>query len=126
MRWMKPAEHCPIELQKACLAMTSRREYQRMSERPEMFYTVASSGFEVADKPLGAWERLYDNSAVRKIALLILLAAVWEGYGRWLANPLLFPTLSDTIAAFVSSIASGALPRAAGYTIKLLLTGYIS
>ena len=95
-----------------------------MSERPELFFTVASTGFEVVDKPLGAWERLYDNGAVRKTALLALLALVWEAYGRWLSNPLLFPTLSDTIAAFFSSIASGELPRAAAYTIKLLLTGY--
>jgi NitT/TauT family transport system permease protein len=95
-----------------------------MSERPDVFFTVASAGFEVADRPLGAWERLYDNGAVRKTALLVLLALVWEAYGRWLANPLLFPTLSDTIAAFFSSIASGELPRAAAYTIKLLLMGY--
>jgi len=95
-----------------------------MSERPELFFTVASTGFEVADKSLGAWERLYDNGGVRKTALLVLLALAWEAYGRWLANPLLFPTLSDTLAAFFSSIASGELPRAAAYTIKLLLTGY--
>ena len=96
-----------------------------MVERPEMFYTIASTGFEVADKPLSTWERLYDNGAARKIALLVILAAAWEAYGRWLGNSLLFPTFSDTIVAFFSSIVSGELPRAAAYTIKLLLTGYI-
>src|SRR5262249_51862406 len=90
----------------------------------DVYYTVAATRFEVADKPRGVWERLYGSGAFRKVGLLVLLAAAWEVYARWLANPLLFPTFSDTVVALFSSIGSGELPRAAIYTIRMLLTGY--
>jgi NitT/TauT family transport system permease protein len=67
---------------------------------------------------------VWDNAAFRKALLLAGLAAVWELYARWLNNPLLFPTFSDTIVALFSSIASGQLPRAVSYTISLLIKGY--
>ena len=63
-----------------------------------------------------------DNA--RKAVLLIVLAAIWEGYARWLDNPLLFPTLSATLSALAASIGSGELPRAVGYTLSLLGKGY--
>ena len=48
---------------------------------------------------------MFDNSLFRKLVLLAVLAAAWEAYARWLANPLLFPTFSATVVALVSSIA---------------------
>ena len=83
-----------------------------------------STPFDVVAQPLGLWERLYGNGFVRKSVLLVLLALAWELYARSLNNPLLFPTFSGTAAALVSSVASGELPRAAAYTIQLLLKGY--
>jgi NitT/TauT family transport system permease protein len=65
-------------------------------------------------------------SWLRKAAVLLALAAIWEAYARWLNNPLLFPTFVDTLKAFFSAIASGELPRAAAYTIQLLLKGYVA
>jgi NitT/TauT family transport system permease protein len=82
--------------------------------------------FAVVEKPLGAWNRFWNIGAVRKTFLLFVLAGLWEGYGRWLNNPLLFPTFVDTVKAFFSAIASGELPRAASYTIQLLLKGYVA
>jgi NitT/TauT family transport system permease protein len=70
--------------------------------------------------------RFWDFGAVRKTAILIALALIWECYARWLNNPLLFPTFIDTVKAFFSAIASGELPRAASYTIQLLLKGYVA
>src|SRR5690349_839035 len=95
-----------------------------MPERPEVIYSISTAGFDVVEKPLSAWERLYENEAVRKTALLVILAAAWEMYARWLANPLLVPTFFATARAFFASVASGALPRAAVYTISMLLKGY--
>ena len=94
-----------------------------MPERPEIFRPVSAAGF-VVEKPLGVWARLYSHGALRKTVLLAVLALIWEGYSRWLNNPLLFPAFSATVAALVSSVASGELPRAASYTIALLLKGY--
>jgi NitT/TauT family transport system permease protein len=94
-------------------------------ERPELFKTEAVT-FTVVERPLGVWARFYGNSAARKTILLILLAAAWEIYARSLNNPLLFPTLSDTVRALLKSVASGELPKAASYTIGLLLKGYLT
>src|SRR5438046_357447 len=105
----------------------NRRQPSAMADtRPEVFYTVATAGFPVVEKPLSAWEKLYENGAVRKTVLLMILAAAWEMYARWLNNPLLVPTFSATVEAFFRSVASGALPQAAIYTISMLLKGYIA
>jgi NitT/TauT family transport system permease protein len=73
---------------------------------------------------VSAWSRLWNIGAVRKTFLLIVLALIWEGYARWLNNPLLFPTFVDTIKAFFAAMVSGELPKAASYTIQMLLKGY--
>ena len=75
--------------------------------RPEVTYKTATTGFDVVEKPLSAWEKFYNNGAARKLLLLAVLALVWESYARWLNNPLLFPTFSDTVKALFTSIASG-------------------
>ena len=95
-----------------------------LPQRPEAFYTVQAAGFEVVETPLSAWQRVSANGAVRKAALLAILAFAWEVYARRLGNPLLFPSFSDTVKALLSSTLSGELPRAAAYTVTLLLKGY--
>ncbi len=85
---------------------------------------TADAVFDVIEQPLGFQEKLWGNAAARKTVVLVCLALLWEGYARWLHNPLLFPTFSETVGALVSAIASGELPRAAWFTIKMLLRGY--
>jgi sulfonate transport system permease protein len=96
--------------------------------RPEVFHDLATagSGLEVAAQPLGLWTRLYANSTLRKSVLLVALAVAWEVYARALDNPLLFPTFSATVAALLSALASGEIPRAGAYTLSLLLKGYVA
>lgn len=96
-----------------------------MSEpRPEIVRQISKTGFDVVKKPIGKGAKLYQNAAVRRLLLLAVLAGVWEVYARWLNNPLLFPTFSDTIKALFASIVSGEIPRAAVYSIGMLLRGY--
>jgi NitT/TauT family transport system permease protein len=78
----------------------------------------------VVEKPLSALVRLYNQTWLRKVMILIILALVWEAYGRYLNNNLLFPTFSETMSAFFSNIASGVLPARAWSSIKVLLMGY--
>ena len=78
----------------------------------------------VIHKPLSVWERVYNVAAVRKVVILLLLAAAWELYARWLNNPLLFPTFSATLEAFAASVREGTLPMRAWTSIKVLLVGY--
>src|SRR5690606_19847163 len=84
----------------------------------------APTEIEVADRPRSTLERLYDNGAVRKTALLVVLAAVWEIYARVLDNGLLLPTFSATVAALAADLVAGEIPRAAAYTLGLLVKGY--
>jgi NitT/TauT family transport system permease protein len=93
--------------------------------RPDVFHEVSEHAFEIVERKTGLWEKFYGNSILRKTVLLVVLASLWEIYARWLGNPLLFPTLSDTVRALVVSVRSGALPLAAESTIALLLKGYI-
>ena len=97
----------------------------RPASRPERYSRpVDAASFGIVEKPLSAWERLGNVAAVRKLALLVLLALIWEGYARWLNNPLLFPTFAATIEAFVDAMASGILPGRALTSLRVLLTGY--
>jgi len=78
----------------------------------------------VVVKPLTAWERISGNAAVRKTALLVLLALFWELYARKLDNPLLFPTFGATLEAFGHAIASGVIPQRTGHSLRVLGQGY--
>jgi NitT/TauT family transport system permease protein len=93
--------------------------------RPEVVNAIRPAGLGVTGRSLSAWEKFYNNAAARKTVLLVILALVWEGYARWLNNPLLFPTFIDTVRALVSSIASGEIPQAAVYSVGMLLRGYV-
>ncbi|HEY7944506.1 MAG: ABC transporter permease [Burkholderiales bacterium] len=93
--------------------------------RPDVLrQTVDASQFGVVQRPLSAWERIYNIGAVRKLVILVLLAAAWEIYARWLHNDLLFPTFSATLQAFANAILSGGLLGKAWTSIKVLLMGY--
>ncbi|MEO8099684.1 MAG: ABC transporter permease subunit [Acidobacteriota bacterium] len=94
-----------------------------MAERPEVFRTVAPRT-DVVQRPLSLWQRSYASAALRKTVLLLALALIWEVYARRLNNPLLFPAFSSTVSALFESLRSGEIPRAAGYTLMLLMKGY--
>src|SRR3954470_9558011 len=84
---------------------------------------VDPSAFGVVEKPLSTWEKIYNVGAVRKLAILLLLALAWEVYARMLHNPLLFPTFGVTVQAFLDAIMSGELPRKAWTSLRVLLIG---
>ncbi len=78
----------------------------------------------VVERPLSLWERAWNNGALRKAALLALLALAWQLYAMRLANPLLIPTFLDTVAAFRDAVLTGGLLGKAWYSIRILLIGY--
>ncbi len=93
--------------------------------RPEIHREpVGSASFGVVEKPLSTFERFYNVSALRKAAILVVLALAWEIAGRILDNDLLFPTFLATTAAFINGIASGELIIKLWASLKVLLTGY--
>lgn len=96
-----------------------------LPERPErLAETVDASEFAIASKPLSPLETVAANGVVRKLAILIVIAAVWELYARHVNNPLLLPTFSATVTAFVDSVFHGELLKMVWASIRVLLIGY--
>ena len=88
-------------------------------------YPVEATGARPeVERELSAWERLRRNEALRKTLIIIVLGLIWEGYARYLNNPILFPTLTETLAAFWSRILDGTLPDRALASLQTLLMGY--
>ena len=88
--------------------------------------TEAAGHIAVVEQKLGAMELLWQSGLFRKSLLIVILAVIWEAYARHLDNPLLFPTLSDTLTALYDRFADGVLPARIWTTLKILVTGYIS
>lgn len=86
---------------------------------------VAEQNFGVVEQPLKVWERVYGNALVRKLFILVALAAIWEAYARYLGNSLVLPTFGETMASFLERIASGELLSRAWVSIQVLLQGYV-
>lgn len=97
-------------------------------DRPEIRVASADAKsveqITVVERPLSSVEILYNNGAVRKVVILVALAAIWEVYGRFLNNDLLFPTFTATMKAFIQGISSGVLLERAWGSIRVLLAGY--
>src|SRR5436305_15332659 len=79
-----------------------------------------------AARPLTAWERLVNNTAARRVFILVVLATAWELYARWLANPLMFPSFSDMTIALWDATTHGPLLERTFTSIQVLLLGYAS
>jgi NitT/TauT family transport system permease protein len=76
------------------------------------------------ERTLSVFERLWGSATIRKTFVILVLCLIWEAYARHLDNPLLFPTLSETLSSFADHIADGTLPLRVWSSIKILLMGY--
>ncbi|MBN9006749.1 MAG: ABC transporter permease subunit [Rhizobiales bacterium] len=85
---------------------------------------VPVSEIGTIEVPLPWTQRIWNSSLVRRGVILVILAIVWESYGRWLDNPLSFPTLSETLTSLWTDIASGTIPERLQVTLRILLMGY--
>ena len=92
--------------------------------RPEIVLEPARHAMTEVQRPLSAFESVYRIGWLRKTAILLVLALIWEVYGRWLDNALLFPSFTETLHAFLSGISSGILLERAAVSLETLLIGY--
>ncbi len=92
--------------------------------RPDVLYEVANFSGDAVEKPIPAWERIWNHGWLRKAMLLVLLAAIWQGYSSIIENSLLFPSFTETLQAFRDNIANGVLPARALASLRVLLGGY--
>jgi NitT/TauT family transport system permease protein len=96
-----------------------------MSMRADLITDIdPNDRLDIAARPVPLLQRLYANSALRRLLVVVVLGAAWQVYASWLNNPLLVPTLADTVQAFVESMASGVIPQKVMISLRILLTGY--
>jgi NitT/TauT family transport system permease protein len=95
------------------------------SVRPEFERDVLDAGV-IGDisRPLSLWERLTGNTLARRIFILALLGAAWQLYAMWADNPLMFPTLSETLTTLWTSLVDGQLLQRCLTSLRILLVGY--
>jgi NitT/TauT family transport system permease protein len=93
--------------------------------RPERVISLDAMG-AVGDvaRPLTPLERITNITAVRRLFVLIVLAVLWEGYARYAGNPLLFPSLTDTLQAFWDATVRGPLIERTLTSLQVLAGGY--
>jgi len=66
----------------------------------------------------------FRSVAFRRFLVILLLAAAWEGYARFLGDDLLFPSLSRTVTALFESTRTGELPGRLLNSLGTLGMGY--
>lgn len=93
--------------------------------RPERILRTDAVG-AVGDvaRPLTLAERIWQQTIVRRLVILVVLGVVWEAYARYLGNPLLFPSLSETLVALWDALVRGPLLERTLTSIQVLLMGY--
>ena len=73
----------------------------------------------------GLLRRIWEQEAVRKAAVVLILIVAWEGYAQLAGvNPLLFPTFSSTATALWGAIITGEVFVKAWFSFQILFIGY--
>ncbi|KAB2919161.1 MAG: ABC transporter permease [Hyphomicrobiaceae bacterium] len=86
---------------------------------------VPAESIGAVERSLSPIERITNLDWVRRGAILLLLASTWEGYARYLDNPLLLPTFSATLKALSSAAMEGNLLSRVWGSLQVLLLGYV-
>jgi NitT/TauT family transport system permease protein len=93
-----------------------RAEFEQNAEKPADIGDVS--------RALSPWERLTNNTLLRRLFILAVLASAWQLYAMWIQNPLLFPTFTEVVESMWRETKNGVLPDRALTSIRVLLTGY--
>jgi NitT/TauT family transport system permease protein len=102
-------------------------DMRTLQPRPEFERDpVDASDIGDVERPLSLTERLTNNDAVRRLAILVVLGLVWELYARWIDNPLILPTLGTTLTTFAGDLMSGVLIDRVATSLRSLMIGYFA
>lgn len=93
--------------------------------RPEYELQLESPGALAAAQPLSVPQRLWAQPVVRRVAILAVLAALWQLLATWQDNDLLLPTFTQTLQALWEGVASGELLDKAAISLQVLVQGYV-
>jgi NitT/TauT family transport system permease protein len=78
-----------------------------------------------ASRRLSFAARLIEQQWLRRLAILVALAAIWEVVARIQNNDLMLPTFLQTARALFEGLASGELVEKARISLGMLLQGYL-
>lgn len=94
-------------------------------DRPERIEPVRAvpAGLDVA-RPLTLVQRLQNQVWLRRLVILVTLAAIWEIYARIVENPLLFPSFSAAARSLYDMVMSGVIPDRTATSLRILAMGY--
>jgi NitT/TauT family transport system permease protein len=85
---------------------------------------VGAAQFGEVQRPLSAFERIWNQTWIRRLVIILVLAVAWEIYGRWLDNPLMFPPFHEVAEAFYLAFVKGPLLGRMATTLQVLFMGY--
>ncbi|RJG40521.1 ABC transporter permease [Mesorhizobium sp. DCY119] len=109
----------------ADVATQLRKQFVEVGARPDIERPrVAAETIGDVSQDLSIWEKLGEKTWLRRLVVIVVLAIIWELYARYASNELMFPSLSDTVAAWWDGMRSGVLIRAVYGTMQVLLLGY--
>jgi NitT/TauT family transport system permease protein len=86
--------------------------------------TLGKPDHALVIKPLPFWSRLMESDGFRRFLILMALGVIWQAYAMLVDNDLVFPRLTDVLAALWRSTLSGVLPARTWNSLQTLLTGY--
>lgn len=94
--------------------------------RPEYERTLEPLGELGIEQALPLHERLWRQAWLRKAAILILLAVIWETVARIQNNDLLLPGVIQTARAFFEDLGSGELTQRVERSLWVLVQAYLA
>ncbi len=94
--------------------------------RPEVEHALPPLEGIAPERPLPWAARLAQHEALRRLAILAVLAVLWEAVARWQNNDLLLPTFLQTARALWEGLASGELIAKTAISLTVLLKGYFA
>lgn len=94
--------------------------------RPDIEHALPPLDGVAPEQPLPWTARVWQQGTVRRLAILAVLAVLWELAARWQDNDLLLPTFLQTARALGEGLASGELVAKTAISLSVLLKGYLA
>ena len=94
--------------------------------RPDVEHVLPPLDGIAPEQPLPWAARVWQQGTVRRLAILAVLAVLWELAARWQNNDLLLPTFLQTARALGEGLASGELVAKTAISLSVLLKGYLA
>lgn len=105
--------------------MTALREPPIRPEYVLPLRPVAASAVPAANGPRTRSALLNSLGWLRKPAILLVIAVLWEAAARWFGNDLLLPGAWQTAQAFVEGLRSGELVGYVSVSLAVLTQGFV-